>query len=205
MFDTGVRWVGGGLHSRKSVRKGNYTMNGIQKILMIVVGIILLAFGVQRGCLADDPDDHVASFLSNSITTPYLVLGEISLLSRNSADGKQAAVQGAKALLATCLATEAIKFAVHEERPGSESRTSFPSGHTSSVFAMATVIGDYKPKYRLLAYGTAAAIGWSRVETGSHYTHDVIAGAVLGHLVAKHFTNGHIVPTVDGLSFKWKF
>lgn len=166
----------------------------------IIMGILLTAGGAGQRALADDPDDRIASSASNSIT-PFLVVGELSLL----ACDKQEAAQGAKALLSTCVITQALKLTVKEKRPNSESATSFPSGHTSAAFAMATIIADYKPKYKMLAYGTAALIGWSRVETGAHYAQDAAVGAIIGCVTARHFASKHIIPTGDGISIAWQF
>lgn len=168
-----------------------------------ILGILLLAVSVQQVCLADNADDHIASSASNSIA-PFLVVGGLSLL----ADGKAAKpemIQGAKALAATGMITEALKLSVREKRPNSNSTTSFPSGHTSAAFAMATVLTDYHPNYAIPAYALAATIGWSRVEVNAHHWQDVIAGAALGYFTAKHFTNEHIVPNANGLNYQWKW
>jgi len=58
--------------------------------------------------------------------------------------------------------------------------TSFPSGHTIAVFAGATLIAHYWPRYRAVAYGVAATVGFSRVYLGVHYPTDVLTSVVLG-------------------------
>lgn len=57
---------------------------------------------------------------------------------------------------------------------------SFPSGHATNIFALATVIGMLWPRGRVLLYTLAAWIAASRVMIGEHYFMDVLAGAVLG-------------------------
>jgi len=173
----------------------------------------LLAAALMLSCLCilpqnavsacDGPSDRLATDLSNG-TAALLVIGELSLLSDGKA-AKPEMLQGAKALIATEAFTEALKYTVREKRPHSESLTSFPSGHTSAAFAMATVVADYKPKYAWLAYGTAAAIGWSRVEVGAHHWQDVVAGAALGYFTAKHFTGQHLNVTPTGVSYNWNW
>jgi len=64
---------------------------------------------------------------------------------------------------------------------------SFPSGHASASFALATVLARYFPAFGAIAYGTAGLIAVSRVIRGSHYPTDVLAGLFLGLLV------GHLV------------
>jgi membrane-associated phospholipid phosphatase len=142
--------------------------------------------------------NHFARTASDSIT-PFLVVGELSLL-----PDKPEAVQGVKALVATGLITQGLKFIVREKRPNSESLTSFPSGHTSAAFAMATVLARYRPQYRIPAYVIASTIGWSRVEVGAHRWQDVAAGAALGYFIARRFANKHVNLSPLGLSYQWK-
>jgi undecaprenyl-diphosphatase len=64
--------------------------------------------------------------------------------------------------------------------PGSHS---FPSGHTASSFACATVLAFASPRFAPLFYLLALAIGFSRVYNGVHYPLDVVGGAALGVLI----------------------
>ncbi len=57
---------------------------------------------------------------------------------------------------------------------------SFPSGHATTSFACATVLGALEPRLRVPALLLAAAIAFSRLYVGVHYPTDVAAGAVLG-------------------------
>ena len=61
---------------------------------------------------------------------------------------------------------------------------SFPSGHATSVFAVAAVFATYYPRLRWPLYGLAAAIALGRVYLERHYLSDIIAGAALGLTVA---------------------
>ena len=57
---------------------------------------------------------------------------------------------------------------------------SFPSGHATTSFACATVLGVLVPRFRAGFFVLAAAVAWSRVYVGVHYPLDVIAGAAWG-------------------------
>ncbi len=62
---------------------------------------------------------------------------------------------------------------------------SFPSGHTASSFAAATVLFLTLPKkYGIPALIYATLMGFSRLYIGVHYPTDVLAGAVSGILIA---------------------
>jgi membrane-associated phospholipid phosphatase len=66
---------------------------------------------------------------------------------------------------------------------------SFPSGHTTASFAVATVLARQFPAGAVLFFGTAGFVGLSRVLRGSHFSTDVAAGilfgVVLGSLCAR--------------------
>jgi undecaprenyl-diphosphatase len=59
---------------------------------------------------------------------------------------------------------------------------SFPSGHTASFFAFATVISNYfRQKYiSFTMIILSIAVGYSRIYLGHHFLIDVIFGAIIG-------------------------
>ncbi len=59
---------------------------------------------------------------------------------------------------------------------------SFPSGHSTASFAVATVLAKRFPTWGPLCMGLAAFVALSRVLRGSHFPSDVVGGAVLGIL-----------------------
>ena len=96
---------------------------------------------------------------------------------------------------------QVLKYFVTEQRPGSfpelsqykyfiqdvtlrGSQASFPSGHTASAFALASVLAftmkDKKKSLFLLLI--AIMIGYSRIYTGNHFLIDVLGGSLIGLL-----------------------
>lgn len=87
--------------------------------------------------------------------------------------------------------TQGIKIAARRTRPDGTS-LSFPSGHTASAFATATVLErHYGWKAGAPAYALAAYIGASRLSENRHYLSDVIFGATIGIVAGRTVTIGH--------------
>lgn len=87
--------------------------------------------------------------------------------------------------------TQGVKLAVGRTRPDG-SRYSFPSGHTSSSFATATVLQrHFGWRAGIPAYGLAAFVGGSRLQQNRHYLSDVIFGAAIGIVAGRATTVGH--------------
>ena len=111
------------------------------------------------------------------------------------------------AALSTWLQTHAIKRWVNATRPYG-GKHSFPSGHTSFVFA--------SPSYVAMRYGMNAAmldaflasyVGASRIYGRYHFTQDVIAGALLAAANQYVFLQRyglHLVPAPRGFLLRYQ-
>jgi membrane-associated phospholipid phosphatase len=63
---------------------------------------------------------------------------------------------------------------------------SFPSGHSASAFAMATIFSTYFTRKRITVFslGFGILIGYSRIYLAHHFLIDVLGGALIGVLFA---------------------
>jgi membrane-associated phospholipid phosphatase len=57
---------------------------------------------------------------------------------------------------------------------------SFPSGHATTIFALATALAIIWPRARIALFTAAIWLAGSRVIAGAHYLSDVVAGGALG-------------------------
>ena len=84
--------------------------------------------------------------------------------------------------------TLALKHAIRRTRPDREPR-SFPSGHASGTFAVATVVQrHFGLKGAIPAYTAAVLVTGARMQANSHYPTDLIMGAALGILSGRAAT-----------------
>jgi undecaprenyl-diphosphatase len=61
---------------------------------------------------------------------------------------------------------------------------SFPSGHTITAFAVSIALGRFYPELGMGLFFCALSIAASRILLGMHFLSDVLAGSVIGALVA---------------------
>ena len=139
--------------------------------------------------------DGTFSFVTNSagpvsFGVPVIICGtgflkHDSLIVRNS-------LNIGSALVVTVIITTVAKYTVNRTRPfikypyiekeAAGGSPSFPSGHTSEAFALATSVSLTYSKWYVIAPSLlwAGAVGYSRMDLGVHYPSDVLAGAIIG-------------------------
>lgn len=129
----------------------------------------------------------------------FLLLGGFYLAGAIGHDSKakHVCLDGLTAsLIASGILTPTFATVVGRERPTAGqgaysfrpfSGRSFPSGHTTQAFAVASVIAtSYEPLWvKVAAYGAATVTAYVRVQRGKHFPTDVVVGAVLGTAVGQ--------------------
>ena len=84
---------------------------------------------------------------------------------------------------------QTLKYTIRRDRPDHSNNKSFPSGHSASMFATATVLQRYygwkvgAPAYALGGYVALARMAWNR-----HHATDVVMGAGFGIASARTVT-----------------
>jgi membrane-associated phospholipid phosphatase len=86
-----------------------------------------------------------------------------------------------RAQLVSQTLVQGLKRAADRSRPDHSNQLSFPSGHTASTFATASVLEQrFGWKVGVPAYALGALVAASRMGSSKHYLSDVILGAAIG-------------------------
>lgn len=117
-----------------------------------------------------------------------------------------------RAQIVSQVISQGVKFTVRRERPDGSNRQSFPSGHSASAFATATVLQrHYGWKAGIPAYAFGSYVALARMSWNKHHATDVVMGAGLGIASARTVTmrvggstfNLGVQPQVGGASINF--
>jgi len=130
----------------------------------------------------------------------YYIVGEIFKLNNM----RKIALLGVESFLISGALVAVLKYSIGRARPYSgESRASFhpfsstsshysfPSGHASSAFSVATVIAEHSKEFLIdvVAYGMASLVAMSRIHKNKHWVSDTIIGSAIGFFVGKKISD----------------
>lgn len=147
-------------------------------------------YSQKKGLLSEDLS-HILDFYGGGVAYPLTLVGTgaISCLQGDSwEEGIRKSKYIVTSLGITATITEIFKISVGRKRPNGANRKSFPSGHTSGSFAIASVLDQlYGQKIGVSAYIVAGFVGVQRIHDNKHWLTDVIAGAALGTVIGRGF------------------
>jgi undecaprenyl-diphosphatase len=136
----------------------------------------------------------VSVFFAHSGDSWFWGLGLILLWAFNSdAHWKKWAVVLSGGIFTLAVIVMALKFLIRRRRPEGEwggiyrntDPHSFPSGHAARAFLIALVATALGPAWAgILLWIWAPLVALARVAMGVHYMSDIVAGAIVGILVA---------------------
>lgn len=140
-------------------------------MLFVSNSVVYVAYGIPAGLFAGGVIRHDSEMRQNALyiaSSTAVDLG-VTLLLKTIFKRRRPFVQNLKIV------------AIYNE-----TGTSFPSGHTSTSFAMATALSRCYPKWYVIvpSYVWAGTVGYSRMYLGVHYPSDVVGGAMLGTTTA---------------------
>ena len=181
-------------------------------IPIFVAGII--AKGEKKAFRQDYNSKHANTRLVTSFKThiddytqyfgPALTLGlKVGGVEGRSQWGRMLASMGMTYGIMAAL-VNGIKYTSKELRPDGSSRNSWPSGHTATSFAGATILHkEYgltrSPWYSVAGYGVATATGVMRVLNNRHWVSDILSGAGIGVM------SGELAYMLSDVIFKDKY
>ena len=115
---------------------------------------------------------------------------------------RETGLLSAEALIDSAIVEGVLKGVTQRARPldGAERSeffdggSSFPSGHSTQAWAVATVVAnEYKHRraVQIAAYGIASAVTVARFTEHKHYLSDVVAGSALGFAIGRFVYKAH--------------
>ncbi len=117
-----------------------------------------------------------------------------------------------EAAINSLVAVETLKYSLGRQRPfqGDETGpffhggTSFPSEHSAAAWSIAGVVAHEYPSpfVKIMAYGLASLVDYSRIRGRQHFPSDVFVGSIMGNLVAQNVYSRHHDPGLGGEAWR---
>src|SRR5437879_1925632 len=113
-----------------------------------------------------------------------------------------------EAAINSLVAVETLKYSLGRQRPFQgdgtglffHGGTSFPSEHSAAAWSIAGVVAhEYPgPLMKIMAYGLASLVDYSRISGRQHFLSDLLVGSIMGNLIAQNVYSRHHDPGLGG-------
>src|SRR5216683_1588475 len=143
---------------------------------------------------------------ASSIAGAFYLIGRAT----HNARARETGLLGGEALIDGGIVAFVIKHATQRRRPRApepgdffEGGLSFPSGHTTAAWSLATIVANEYRHNRLVqvgAYGLAAAASMARFTGRNHFLSDVLVGSAIGYGIGRYVYRTHHDPALESTS-----
>ena len=196
-------------------RRQNYSTHTFSKYglpFTLIAGALIASDHQTSTLLPNTSDQAKWSSRVSQIGSPYtaagiaataLIVGSIT----KDPKARETGILGLEAVAHSQLITLGLKYTTQRERPldfhakgggGTafwKGGDSFPSGHASGSFALATVFAyEYGPKHKwvpYVSYGLATLVAASRFSGENHWLSDLFVGSTTGFLIGRYVYKHH--------------
>jgi len=199
------------------IKKDTYTSHGMKKygIPFVLLSGALIATDSKTAEYLPNTDDQKrwsgrvseagAAYTLAAVSGGTYLIGKFT----GNKHAQETGLLAAHALGHAQIVTAAVKQMTNRRRPAvTDGRAgfwkggdSFPSGHSASSFAVATVFAyeyKHKPLVPIVSYTAASLIAVSRVGAQRHWVSDVVVGGSVGFLIGRYVYKRHHDPTLPG-------
>jgi hypothetical protein len=144
-------------------------------------------------------------YATGGVAAAFYLIGRAS----GNARARETGLLGAESLIDSGIVAQALKLTTQRPRPRVDDASgeffdrgnSFPSGHATSAWSLATVVayeyGQRRPLVRFGAYSLATAVSLSRYTGRNHFLSDVLVGSAIGYGIGRYVYRTHHDPSLD--------
>ena len=154
------------------------------RLISSLTSLIAVALATTT-CARADFADGVADSLG------FVIGGYTLFASQGDRQARAEAKELTNALFATAGVSQGLKELISSDRPDGSGDDGFPSMHVSLTAAWAEVASRNHPRQRWMHDAYLGAMMWARVDQDKHKERDVLAGALLGAAIGKHYSPRH--------------
>ncbi len=143
-------------------------------------------------------------YSTGGIATAFYLVGRAT----GNARARETGLLGGQALINSAIVYSVLKNVSQRPRPTVDDAhaeffdggRSFPSGHATNAWALATVVAnEYHDRrtVQVVAYGLATAVSASRYTARKHFLSDVLVGSAIGYGIGRYVYKTHHDPSLD--------
>jgi membrane-associated phospholipid phosphatase len=162
------------------------------------------SYNRRRSSISKDISLAGGIYSTGGIAAAFYLAGRVS----GNRHARETGLLGAEALTDAVIVYTVLKNVTQRQRPDHDEGQgeffdgghSFPSGHATSAWALATVIAnEYRSKraVQISVYGLATAVSISRYTGRNHFLSDVLVGSAIGYGIGSYVYRTHHDRSLD--------